>query len=277
MHDQLKRKAPIHLYDPGEPHPTDEILALYRKTKESKFTNTQAQANTASSGPSMKKGDEKPTENDLPSSSKHNPQTLEEETRSELEQIHRDPTDGFPYIFKIRYHDKHGHRRDEGWWLRIFEQSAHPNLYKFMPMYQTGRGGFIKGRASGVYRPKLCAMKEFEVFFLKRTGITWEKRLLSPGDSQRGMSYRYRPPEPGQPVGYVPSKYIPPEYEGAKSRFQNRPRRDSLISQKSVPSQKRKREDTKDTVEPQLAKAARVTNGNTRAYDDVRNTRAARS
>lgn len=315
LYDQLKRKAPTHLYHPGNPRPNDKILDLYKKNKpngskdkaqtdpavrssgkkkgdgsttekrieDQAVVENRQPSNAAENG---RKGDEKPTENKIPGFIERNPKASKKGTRrvdgkpraqtaSDIGRIYKDPTDGFEFNVNICGSDRYGNPRGTRWLLRIFEQVASPRLYKFDPRFLEKEGAQPRpcGHCSYIFRPKELAMKEFEDFFLSKTGLKWEDRLLKSGERQRGNKFTYYAPAPGEPVGYIPSKYMPGKSGNTKSRGRNDYSLGSVDARKHVPSLKRKRD---DTVESKLAKAARATNKRTAAFDDVSIARASR-
>lgn len=187
----------------------------------------------------------------------------------EFYQIYRDPTDGFPFKVEVACPDGRGSPRGKRWVLQLFESKAVPKLYRFGPVYFGKEGDRYRlGRGSSADRPKELAMMEFKHFFSKKTGIKWEERLLKASERQRGYVFRYHLPAPGEPVGYIPSKYMPGKSEGIQTREQRDSRIPACATRESVSSRKRKRD---DTAGPQLVEAAaRNSHKKTAAFDDVR-------
>lgn len=312
LYDQLRRKAPTKLYHPGQFRNDKEISALYRQKEPKSITKKKQADRAIScpskkgDGKSTENGLKDPAvfgngqlsktawngrndhgesnENEKLSCNEHNSKASSGGKRqmdgkphgyitSDIVQIHEDPTDDFPFNVKICCTDRYGNPQGEGWFLRLFEQKASPKLYKFSPV-QFAQGGSVlrHGRTSGIYQSKCLAMKEFEGFFARKTGIKWEERLLYAGERKRGSKYRYYAPAPGEPVGYIPSWYMRGHAKDTEIQDQNGHNPVSREARDHCSSKKRKRD---DWAQLQPAKAAKST-GMTGAYDDVRFARASR-
>ncbi|OIW34020.1 hypothetical protein CONLIGDRAFT_205965 [Coniochaeta ligniaria NRRL 30616] len=88
--------------------------------------------------------------------------------------------------------------------LYLFESNAKPHLYRFAAkFYQKPRDSQPK-----FYRPSETPQSfwteydKFKAFFLKKTGIEWDERLVQ--ISLDESLFQYKAPTGGKPVGYVP-------------------------------------------------------------------------
>ncbi|KUI65619.1 hypothetical protein VM1G_00176 [Cytospora mali] len=267
LYDQLKRKAPVKLYDPGKVRPGNEISALYRKRSS---ISKKVQAATGISGSVRKKDDENTTdkENEYPA--------ILRERQCDLYRIYKDPTDGFPYQVEVSCPDKDGNPRGKRWILQLLESKATPRLYIFSTIhFKTAGAHPISGPGSDAARLKDLAIKEFQGFFFSKTGIMWKERLLKASAEQqhKDHKFRYYPPAPGEPAGYVHPKYMPGKADDNESWGQGDSNAFVRDARKSEFSLKRKRD---DLVESQLAKPINATRKKTTAFDDVNASKASR-
>ncbi|KAK0623279.1 hypothetical protein B0T14DRAFT_171291 [Immersiella caudata] len=97
--------------------------------------------------------------------------------------------------------------------MTLYESNtSRPHLYWFSAKFYKRKGD----SSPHYYRPSPCSglfwreYVHFETFFLKKTGIPWDKRLLRGWKGGKGKFW-YEPPTGGKPVGYVPVEYMPEE------------------------------------------------------------------
>ncbi|KAK4456022.1 hypothetical protein QBC34DRAFT_432319 [Podospora aff. communis PSN243] len=97
--------------------------------------------------------------------------------------------------------------------MLLYESNASsPHLYWFSAKFYKRKGD----PSPHYYRPSPCSglfwreYINFETFFLKKTGVPWEKRLLGGWNRDEGRFW-YEPPTGGKPLGYVPAEFIPKE------------------------------------------------------------------
>ena len=164
--------------------------------------------------------------------------------------IYRDPIDNFLYQVEVSCPDECGNPRGKRWVLQLFQSKSAPKDYRFGPVISEKQGARPKiYNGSGKAQTKHAAMKEFEDFFARRTGIKWAERLHQSARKQSsGHEFTYYPPAPGEPIAHANPRYRPKEVEGVYRRQQS-----DADALRAVTSLKRKRSGAFDDVKASRA------------------------
>ncbi len=130
-------------------------------------------------------------------------QNAERFVNAGLYHIYRDST-YFAYKITLTRDDAEAGIEGERYLLHLYESNAKPSLYYFAAKHYRKKGD----SHSQVFRPSSTPrlldieLTHFEDFFYKKTGVKWDKRLVTtapPG----GRYFTYRPPTGGKPVGEI--------------------------------------------------------------------------
>ncbi|KAK3374963.1 hypothetical protein B0H63DRAFT_526253 [Podospora didyma] len=98
--------------------------------------------------------------------------------------------------------------------LAFYQSKAQPYLYWFVAKYYKKKGDnqpkfHRPSETSGTFRREF---KLFKDFFHKKTGISWEQRLVRcGGEANNKKLFQYLPPTRGKPIGCVPRRFLPPD------------------------------------------------------------------
>ncbi|KAI0122104.1 hypothetical protein F4814DRAFT_446046 [Daldinia grandis] len=118
-----------------------------------------------------------------------------------LYHVYRDGT-YFPYEITLTRNDKENGNVGQKYQLYLWESNAKPHLYLFAAKFHKKP----RDNRPSIHRPRETpvllegALRDFRMFFYRKTGIRWDDRVAKAGTTDKSK-FQYQPPTGGKPVG----------------------------------------------------------------------------